>query len=108
MTYGQLLQELEEAYTKIDLDKPSSSPEELDLSVIDWVKSKTGDNPLAVGFATHLVAALVGRDVEEVGMQFIVDYLKSCGGVIAVGGEGKYGAQSLKLKKGKPVFALYG
>lgn len=91
---------IEEGYKLFELENPLESPPELDISVEDWVKQSCGDNELSNDLGRHLVAALVGREVGEVGIHFILDYLKSCGGVDAVGGEGELGAQSLKIRQG--------
>ncbi|KAL6415761.1 hypothetical protein AUP68_02328 [Ilyonectria robusta] len=100
VAFGALMHGIEEGYKLFELENPLESPPELDISVEDWVKQSCGDNELSNDLGRHLVAALVGREVGEVGIHFILDYLKSCGGVDAVGGEGELGAQSLKIRQG--------
>jgi monoamine oxidase len=104
--YGTVMAAIEEGYKLFELEKPLDSPPVLDVSVEDWIKTSCGDNELCMDLARHMVAALVGREVHEVGIHFILDYLKSCGGVVAVGGEGEFGAQSLKIRTGMPYILV--
>lgn len=100
MVFGALSQALEEGYESFDLRKPSEAPEELNLSVTDWINKKVGNSPFAHELGNHMVGSLVGREPHEVGIHYILDYCKSGGGLDAIGGEGKYGAQSLKIRQG--------
>lgn len=43
----------------------------------------------------------VARDADEVGMHYILDYIKSAGGFEPISSETEGGAQSLKLKEGE-------
>ena len=97
---GKLNHAIDEAYKLFELNKPTLSPAELDVSLAEWIRTKVGDTEFGNEIGRHLAAALVGREPDEVGAHYILDYLKSCGGLQDVGGEGKYGAQSLKIRQG--------
>ncbi|KAL6693530.1 hypothetical protein J3F84DRAFT_401430 [Trichoderma pleuroticola] len=47
-----------------------------------------------------LCSAVVGREPEDVGAHYFLDYIKSCYGYMSVVSEGDDGAQSLKIKTG--------
>ena len=53
------------------------------------------------GFATQLTTSIVGRDPDEVGAHYFLDYIKSGDGIESLASEGKFGAQSIKIKQGR-------
>lgn len=69
------------------------------MLVEEWIKAKKLA-PWPASFMRNLVSSLVGREAGEVGLHYILDYIKSGGGVISLASEGKWGAQSLKVKQG--------
>lgn len=60
-----------------------------------------GQHPHVVDIVTHLSTALVGREPEEIGMHYLLDYIGSGGGVESLATDDEQGAQYLKIKNGE-------
>lgn len=90
-----------EAAASVDIRAFDGFPEDEDVTLAQWVASKgLWDNP-SVRATCHLMcSALVGREPQEVGAHYLLDYINSCGGYMSVASEGEDGAQSLKIKTG--------
>lgn len=68
----------------------------------EWVAQKgLADNPAVRATCSLLTTAVVGREPEDVGAHYFMDYLKSCFGYWSIVSEGDDGAQSLKIKTGQ-------
>jgi len=88
----------------IDVKNPGSGikPEE-DMTIDEWLQRNTTQwNREFVG---NGVAALVGGDPKEVSLHYIMDYMKSGGGLEHLTGEGPDTAQHLKIKQGTTAIA---
>jgi monoamine oxidase len=73
-----------------------------DISFSEWVFQKGLKSPFIDALSMHLTSAVVGREPSEVGVHYLLDYIKSAGGYLSIISEGEHGAQSLKIKQGKP------
>lgn len=94
-----LLQLVEDEQAQIDVGNPGKLNAADDMSAEEWIKAK-GLTPWPASFMRNLVSSLVGREADEVGLHYILDYIKSGGGFESLASEGKWGAQSLKIKQG--------
>jgi monoamine oxidase len=87
-----------------DIRKWDDFPEEEDVTVAEWLSMKgLYDNQTIIARVKHMTSAVVGREPEETGVQYFLDYIKSGHGFISLITEGEHGAQSLKVKKGKSL-----
>lgn len=68
-----------------------------------WAQSKGLSDPVGKHAVKFFTSAVVGRDPEEIGMHYFLDYIKSGGGFISIATEGEAGAQSLKIKQGEKL-----
>ncbi|KAK5989383.1 putative flavin-containing monoamine oxidase A-like protein [Cladobotryum mycophilum] len=102
----KLMQLLVVAAEECDIHDFESFAEEDDVSLTEWVAQRgLGDNP-AVQASLHLLSsAVLGREPEDVGAHYFLDYLKSGCGYLSIVSEGELGAQSLKIKKGTSAVA---
>ena len=85
-----------------DIRKWDDFPADEDVSFSEWISQKGLKDPFIDALSMHLTSAVVGRDPEEVGTHYLLDYIKSAGGYGSVVSEGDLGAQSLKIKQGQP------
>ena len=97
---NELLEALEKEQSEVDIVKLRKPDRAIDVSVEDWIQEK-GFADFSAEFMRHFCAALVGREAREVGLHYLMDYVKSGGGYLSLASQGEYGAQSLKIKQGK-------
>lgn len=91
-----------EAAEKCNIRLFDEFPEEEDVTLAEWVAQKgLADNPAVEATCRLLCSAVVGREPEDVGAHYFLDYLKSCYGYMSIVSEGEDGAQSLKIKTGE-------
>ncbi|KAL6247137.1 hypothetical protein RBB50_005480 [Rhinocladiella similis] len=103
---ADLYQAIEPDLEKVDIHKVEDFPGNLDMSMETWAQTKGLTDPvLAKPAVKFFTSAVVGRDPEEVGMHYFLDYIKSGGGFISIATEGEAGAQSLKIKQGTSAIA---
>lgn len=99
---AELYEAIESDLERVDINKIETFPGNLDMSMETWAQTKGLTDPVvskpALKFFT---SAVVGRDPEEIGMHYFLDYIKSGGGFISIATEGEAGAQSLKIKQGE-------
>ncbi|UKZ78661.1 hypothetical protein TrVFT333_006407 [Trichoderma virens FT-333] len=90
-----------EAAEKCNIRIFDEFPEEEDVTMAEWVVQKgLADNPAVNATCRFLCSAVVGREPEDIGAHYFLDYIKSCYGYMSVVSEGDEGAQSLKIKTG--------
>lgn len=65
-----------------------------------WAESKGLTDLVSKAAMKFFTSAVVGRDPQEMGMHYFLDYIKSGGGFVSIATEGDAGAQSLKIKQG--------
>lgn len=98
----ELFATIAEAAEKRHIRKWDDFPPDEDVSVADWMAQKgLYDNATVRAHCKHLTSAIVGREPQETGAHYFFDYVKSAGGWVSCVTDGEYGAQSLKLTKGK-------
>ena len=101
MLEGKLYGLIDEASKQIDLRDFEAFPKEQDFSVEQWFTLKgLWKSPHARGIVSQLTSSLVGRQPDEIGAHYFFDNMQSGGGLLELGSEGEFGAQSLKIKKG--------
>lgn len=94
---------MEQEQSKVEITRPGQFPTSSDISVEDWLE-QSAFSQFTKDFMRFFVSALVGREAREVGLHYIMDYIKSGGGYNSLASEGEHGAQSLKIKQGvKPI-----
>jgi hypothetical protein len=87
---------------EMDLRKWDDFPQEQDVSFADWAAlNEVYDHPYVKGVVRALSTALVGREPDEVGAQYLLDYVKAGQGMESLGMENSGGAQFLKIKQGE-------
>ncbi|UKZ68151.1 uncharacterized protein TrAtP1_009186 [Trichoderma atroviride] len=92
---------LDEAAEKCNIRTFDEFPEAEDVTMAEWVAQKgLADNPAVTATCRLLCSAVVGREPEEIGAHYFLDYIKSSYGYVSVVSEGDEGAQSLKIKTG--------
>ncbi|RFU81109.1 amine oxidase, partial [Trichoderma arundinaceum] len=90
---------LAEAAEKCNIRVFDEFLEEEDVTMAEWIAQKgLVDNPAIIATCQLLTSALVGREPEDVGAHYFLDYLKSGFGYLSLVSEGEDGAQSLKIK----------
>lgn len=77
-----------------------------------WAVSKGFTSDKSRQLIDHICRAMVGRDADQVGAHYMLDYIKSGKGIVSLSTEDQYGAQYLKVKPGKsrtqaPLFGMY-
>lgn len=92
---------IEQAAAKVDIYNWDDFPIDQDVSFADWV-AQYGfwSHPHLQGLCRGISTALVGREPEEVGAHYLLDYIKSGGGLGALMGQDTSGAQFLWIKQG--------
>ncbi|KAL7917224.1 hypothetical protein ACQKWADRAFT_324815 [Trichoderma austrokoningii] len=92
---------LDEAAKRCNIRSFDEFPDAEDVTMAEWVAQKgLADNPAVNATCRLLCSALVGREPEDIGAHYFLDYIKSCNGYASVVSEGDEGAQSLKIKTG--------
>ncbi len=86
--------------SKIDLQNSKAYTDLPDIAVSQWLAYQGMDDATR-SMLRHFVSALVGREPEDVGMHYLLDYIKAGGGFWSLSLEGELGAQSLKIKEGE-------
>ncbi|KAI6350806.1 hypothetical protein MCOR25_010376 [Pyricularia grisea] len=98
---GQAVQTIHNLSQKVDLRDFDAFSADQDVTVAEWlVEQSFGQHPHVVDMVTHLSTALVGREPEEIGMHYLLDYIGSGGGIISLSTDDEEGAQYLKVKNG--------
>lgn len=64
------------------------------------MKGVDTSNPIIRALCSNMASAIVGREPEEIGAQYFLDYIQSGFGYQSIVSEGEMGAQSLKIKTG--------
>ena len=95
-----MLEALEEELSRVDINNTGAFPTSSDMFVEEWMQSK-GFSKITQDILRYGIAALVGREAREVGLHYIVDYIKSGGGLLSLFSVDEHGAQSLQIKQGK-------
>ena len=103
MLVGLLYEHIERHAAMVDLRNFDEFPEEWDVTVAEWIAQ---NETLAASAHVHatmssLTAQLVGRESDEVGVHYLLDYIRSGGSLQELGGEDQDGAQYLKVKQGE-------
>ncbi|KAH8702931.1 amine oxidase [Phaeosphaeriaceae sp. PMI808] len=89
------------AAEKINLRNFSNFPEREDVSFQDWIGQQgLWEYPETQILASEVTSTLVGREPDEIGAHYFLDYIKSGHGLQSLTTEGRNGAQSLMLEQG--------
>lgn len=93
---------VDEAAEKCNIRIFDEFPEVEDVTMAEWVAQKgLADNPAVNATCRLLCPAVVGREPEDIGAHYFLDYIKSRYGYASVVSEGDESAQSLKIKTGE-------
>lgn len=84
----------------VDIHHVSHFPVGLDDTLSVWASTKGVVEDVNKDSLSSFSAAVVGREADEIGMHYFLDYIKSGGGFVSIATEGTLGAQSLKIKQG--------
>lgn len=91
-----------------DIHNFSNFPQEEDVTVTEWMTLKgLYDDPMIQGLIKFLTNAWVGREPHECGIHYVLDYIKSAGGLISINSDGPDGAQELKVQEGRLPEIVY-
>jgi monoamine oxidase len=105
-TLGKLMGTFALAAEETDIHNLGSFPKEEDVSVSDRLTTKgLYNDALLQGLARFLTTAWVGREPYECGIYYILDYVRSAGGLASINTDGPGGAQALKIKQGTSAIA---
>lgn len=89
----------------LDINNTGTFPTENDISALEWTKQKNLGE-----FSLHIIrsitTAMVGREPSEVGIHYLLDYIKSGGGFISLSSDDSRGSQQLFIREGK-LYALH-
>ncbi|KAH8900745.1 putative mao-A [Thozetella sp. PMI_491] len=103
----KMVVDIETTTASMDIHRWEDFPEDQDVSFAEWLAQKDlWHDPAIKSFSSFLTAAVVGREPDEVGAHYFLDYIKSGGGYISLTTEGEMGAQSLKVKNGTSAIAM--
>ncbi|KAK4500847.1 hypothetical protein PRZ48_009039 [Zasmidium cellare] len=95
---------MEKLQSTINVTKPGTiGVPDQDMTVDEWLRQNTSQWNRE--FISNGCAALVGRDAKELGLHYLMDYIKSGGGLGHLAGEGPDTAQHLKIKQGTSAIA---
>lgn len=97
---GALYQAFESDMEAINIHKPTQISASLDTSLDVWGDNRGLKDEMVRDALKFISSAIVGREPQEVGSHYFLDYLKSGGGFLSLATEGPDGAQSLKIKQG--------
>lgn len=89
---------LDAAAAEADLHNPSSASGEITFEEYLHSNGATGD---AYQLLATMLRALLGVEPREVSLGYYVNYIKSGGGLRALGSDSSDGAQYMRLRKGK-------
>lgn len=83
----------------LDINDTTRFPTTEDVSALEWTKRKNlGD------FSQHIIrsitTAMVGREPGEVGIHYLLDYIKSGGGFTSLTTDDKGGSQQMFIREG--------
>lgn len=89
------------ASLQVDIRDFDKFPEDQDVTIAEWFK-KLGlwEQPGIPTAVSQLTSTVVGREPEELGMHYFLDYVKSGGGFDSLGSDFKDGAQALLYAEG--------
>ncbi|KAE8358731.1 hypothetical protein BDV27DRAFT_163306 [Aspergillus caelatus] len=88
----------------LDINKTRSFPGKDDVSALEWVKNKKlGDFSLQV--IRSITTAMVGREPHEIGIHYLLDYIKSGGGFTSLASDDDKGAQQMFIREGTSAIA---
>lgn len=84
----------------LDINSTGEFPTEDDVSALEWTKRKNlGDFSLHV--IRSITTAMVGREPSEIGIHYLLDYIKSGGGFTSLSTDDDKGAQQLFIREGE-------
>ncbi|KAF3356718.1 hypothetical protein VDGD_07251 [Verticillium dahliae] len=97
---------IEESAAKINISDWDSFPEKKDVSFADWLDIyKMWEKPHLRALSRGLSRAIVGREPEDIGAHYFLDYIKSGGGLRSLMFEDQEGAQFQWIKQGTTAIA---
>ncbi|KAM0323883.1 hypothetical protein ACHAQA_008464 [Verticillium albo-atrum] len=97
---------IEVAAKKVDIYDWDSFPAKKDVSFADWLAIfDMWEHPHLQGLSRGLSRALVGREPEELGAHYLLDYINSGHGLRSLMSEDSEGAQYLWIKQGTSAIA---
>ncbi|KAM0632006.1 hypothetical protein D7B24_003933 [Verticillium nonalfalfae] len=92
---------IEESAAKINISDWDSFPEKKDVSFADWLDSyKMWEKAHIRALSRGLSRAIVGREPEDIGAHYFLDYIKSGGGLRSLMFEDQEGAQFQWIRQG--------
>jgi monoamine oxidase len=97
---GAMYQAFESDMEAINIHSPTQVSASLDISLEAWGVKKGLTDETVRDALRFFSMAVVGREPQEVGSHYFLDYVKSGGGFLSLATEGPDGAQSLKIKQG--------
>lgn len=85
---------------QLDINNTGKFPTGEDVSALEWVKQRNfGEFSLQV--IRSITTAMVGREPGEVGIHYLLDYIKSGGGFKSLATDDVKGAQQLFIREGE-------
>ncbi|KAM0273618.1 hypothetical protein ACHAQH_008212 [Verticillium albo-atrum] len=103
---GAWLLLIEESADKIDITDWDSFPKKKDVSFADWLDIyKMWENPHLQSLSRGLSRAIVGREPEDIGAHYFLDYIKSGRGLRSLMFEDQEGAQFQWIRQGTTAIA---
>ncbi|EJP62094.1 amine oxidase [Beauveria bassiana ARSEF 2860] len=88
----------------LDINNTGSFPGQDDVSALEWVKrKKLGDFSLHV--IRGITTAMVGREPNEIGIHYLLDYIKSGGGFTSLTSDDEKGSQQMFIREGTSAIA---
>jgi monoamine oxidase len=92
---------MEETADAMDLRVFDEFQEEFDVTFAEWIAlNATWDTPEIYATARQLSTAIVGREPDDIGFHYWLDYLKAGRGIQSLLSEGSQGAQGQMIKTG--------
>lgn len=106
MTMVKIIEELDShlgSDEKVDLNNTDKFSADEDCTVADWLKRNNWTSTFVGETMGSITRALVGREPEDLGIHYLLDYIKSGLGWASLSTDDENGAQSLFIKEGMPV-----
>ena len=86
--------------TSLDINNTTTYPTEKDVSALEWTRQKNL-GAFSLQAIRSITTAMVGREPHEVGIHYLLDYIKSGGGFSSLASDDDKGAQQLFLREGR-------
>lgn len=102
ISFKKLIDKINQETTEnpsVDINNTAKFPNVEDISALEWTK-RLNYGPFSLHLIRSMSTAMVGREPGEVGIHYLLDYIKSGGGFTSLSTDDEHGAQQLFIREG--------